>query len=571
MVFIRIQLGEKLVKEGLITQEQFDIAMAKHKETRIMFRQILVDLGFISEEALMEFTGQCLGIPIAHDLSSEISDPQIIKVIPETTCRQYALVPVTKEGNVLKVALADPFDVFAIDDIEQMTKCKVEVILSPKAEILRTIEAIYHGKDHLNTTIDGMAKEADRLEAKRQVKMEVKKKEERTIDTDQGPIIKMVNTMIEQAVKDRASDIHIEPEEEVLRVRYRIDGALRESMTPPKHLQETIISRIKIMAGIDISIKRTPQDGRFKLTVDKKEVDVRVSTVPTTYGETLVMRLLDPNAVLKTLKESGFSKDIYEKFSELIERPYGIILVTGPTGSGKSTTLYLALQSINTPDKNIITIEEPVEYEIKGVNQIPVNVKAGVTFAKGLRSILRQDPDVIMVGEIRDAETADIAVRAALTGHLVFSTLHTNDAAGSIVRLIDMGIPLYLVISSVCGVLAQRLLRSICPQCKQPHQPTEQELKRLRFIQDASSFKFYKGTGCDHCGKTGYYGRTGIFELMVLEKELRAVVQAGKSSDEIREAARKAGMKLLWEDGIEKVQQGITTIEELGKATFIEG
>ncbi|HLF17548.1 MAG TPA: ATPase, T2SS/T4P/T4SS family [Candidatus Omnitrophota bacterium] len=569
-MYKRIRLGERLVEEGLITQEQFDVALKKHQETKMVLRQVLVDMGFITEEKLIHFMSECLHVPVARELSSLILDPGVIKLIPENHCRQYMVMPLSKEGDTLQVAMADPFDVFAIDDIEGMAKSKIEVVLCRKEEILRAIDKFYHGKERLHQAVTSMAQEADRIESKRQTKVKKVEPKEQIIETDQAPIIKMVNTMITEAVKARASDIHIEPEEEVLRVRYRVDGGLREAMTPPKHLQEIIISRIKIMAGIDISIKRTPQDGRFKMNVEEKEVDVRVSTVPTTYGETVVMRLLDPSVILKDLKNSGFGDDVYTKFRELIERPFGIVLVTGPTGSGKSTTLYLALQTINTADKNIITIEEPVEYEIKGVNQIAVNVKAGVTFAKGLRSILRQDPDVIMVGEMRDTETADIAVRAALTGHLVFSTLHTNDAASSIVRLVDMGIPLYLVISSVCGILAQRLVRMICPKCKESYQPTPEELKRARLEDATKTYTFYRGKGCDACGKTGYYGRIGIFELMVLNKELRSVIQAGKSSDEIQEAARKAGMKLLWEDGMEKALQGLTTLEEVNKVTFIE-
>ncbi len=381
----------------------------------------------------------------------------------------------------------------------------------------------------------------------------------------------MVNTIITQAVKQRASDIHVEPDEKGLRIRYRIDGILRETMSPPKRLQAPIISRIKIMAEMDISIKRQAQDGRFKIRVDNKNIDVRISSVPTTCGEKLVMRLLDKSFIKMGLIECGLSQSCLDRFNELINRPYGIILVTGPTGSGKTTTLYLALQTLNSPDKNIITIEEPVEYDLEGVNQIPVNNKAGITFAKGLRSILRQDPDVIMVGEMRDLETADVAVRAALTGHLVFSTLHTNDAPSSIIRLIDMGIASYLVTSSICCVLAQRLVRTICDKCKEAYQPTQEVLDSTGIKDLPKEVIFYRGKGCEDCGQTGFRGRTGLFELMVVDKELRQLIHEGKSVDALRTAAQKSGMKSLWEDGLEKVIQGRTTIEELKRVTFSQG
>jgi len=564
-MYKRIRLGERLVEEGLITQEQFDVALKKHQETKMVLRQVLVDMGFITEEKLIHFMSECLHVPVARELSSLILDPGVIKLIPENHCRQYMVMPLSKEGDTLQVAMADPFDVFAIDDIEGMAKSKIEVVLCRKEEILRAIDKFYHGKERLHQAVTSMAQEADRIESKRQTKVKKVEPKEQIIETDQAPIIKMVNTMITEAVKARASDIHIEPEEEVLRVRYRVDGGLREAMTPPKHLQEIIISRIKIMAGIDISIKRTPQDGRFKMNVEEKEVDVRVSTVPTTYGETVVMRLLDPSVILKDLKNSGFGDDVYTKFRELIERPFGIVLVTGPTGSGKSTTLYLALQTINTADKNIITIEEPVEYEIKGVNQIAVNVKAGVTFAKGLRSILRQDPDVIMVGEMRDEETVDVAVRSALTGHLVFSTLHTNDAAGAIPRLTDMGAAPFLLASALVMIVGQRLVRSICVGCKEEAEADPVLLRRLGLEAKDDQLKFYRGKGCDKCGMTGYRGRIGIFELLRVTPEMTPLILERADSGSLQRAARAQGMRTMLEDGIRKALRGTTTLEEVAR------
>ncbi len=567
--YIRLNLAEKLVSSGLITREQFDFALKKHWETKVFLRQILVDKGFISEDKLIDFMYASLGIPVIYDIVSRVSDPQVFQLIPEKICRQYWAIPFAKEKNVLQVAMVDPLDVFAIDDLERMTKCKIEVAMSKRENISQAIEKFYGNKQPIEEIIRGAAKKAEEMDAIREENAASPSSDDIVV-AEEAPIIRLVDTMIQQAVQERASDIHIEPEENKLRIRFRVDGGLREAMIPPKRLQESIISRIKIMAGMDISIKRSPQDGRFKIRIDEKDIDVRVSTIPTTYGEKVVMRLLDQTSVRKGLEEAGFDERILKQFKAMIERPFGIILVTGPTGSGKTTTLYLALQIINSPDKNIITLEDPVEYELKGINQISVNVKAGVTFAEGLKSILRQDPDVIMIGEIRDFETADIAVRAALTGHLVFSTLHTNDAPSSIVRLVDMNLPPFLVASSICGVLAQRLVRAICPQCKKSFKLSERDLEGTGLDRRALEFTFYRGDGCEKCRNTGYWGRIGIFELMGVDKELRALIHANKTSDEIRALAQKEGMKTLWEDGFEKVLRGLTTIEEVRRVTFAE-
>ncbi|MBL7170463.1 MAG: Flp pilus assembly complex ATPase component TadA [Candidatus Omnitrophica bacterium] len=567
--FTRKRLGERLVEEGLITEEQFQIALKKHQESKVILRQILIDMGFITEERLMEFIGVSLGIPFMKDLAMKIIDPEVIKIIPEKTCRQYLVMPLFKFENVLTVAMADPFDVFVIDDLHSMAKYKIEPVSGKRDEIIKVIDRFYGSKGLLEEMVKGMSKEAEELEIIKEKKEEAVTEEE-LAGADKAPIIGLVDTMITQAIKERASDIHIEPDEEKLRIRYRVDGILRETMVSPKRLQASITSRIKIMASMDIATKRTPQDGRFKIRLGKKDIDVRVSCMPTVYGEKVVMRLLDQTSILINMEELGFNKECLHQFEELIKRTYGIILVTGPTGSGKTTTLYVALHTINSPDKNIITIEEPVEYNLEGVNQIPVNVKAGVTFAKGLRSILRQDPDVIMVGEMRDLETAEIAVRAALTGHLVFSTLHTNDASSSIVRMVDMGVPSYLVSSSVGAVLAQRLVRTICLKCKEPFQPSQDMLEEARLEGNPRDYTFYRGKGCENCGKTGYQGRIGLFELMVVDKKLRSLIHTGKSIDTIKEAAQKAGMRILWEDGIEKVLKGITTLEEVKRAAFME-
>ncbi|MDD5449303.1 MAG: type II secretion system ATPase GspE [Candidatus Omnitrophica bacterium] len=564
--YIRKGLGEALIKEGLITEDQFRIALKQHEDTKVNLRQVLIENGFINEERLLEFIGHFLGIPLIRDIAARIPDPEVIKTFPEKTCRQYAAVPLSKTGDVLTVAVADPFDVFAIDDLRALSKCRIDTVLASRHEILGVLDRFYQGKGHLEGMLAGMAKDAEYLEIIRETKEDEDKEE--AAGANEAPIIKLIDTMITDAIKQRASDIHIEPDEEKLRIRYRVDGLLRETMACPKRLHMSVISRVKVMSNMDIAVKRSPQDGRFKLKVQERTIDVRVSTIPTIYGEKVVMRLLDQTSILMDLGTLGFSSDCLVKFNELIKRPHGIMLVTGPTGSGKTTTLYVALQTINSPDKNIITIEEPVEYHMEGINQIQVNVKAGVTFAKGLRSILRQDPDIIMVGEIRDLETAEIAVRAALTGHLVFSTLHTNDAPSSIIRFLDMGVPSYLVASSVIGVLAQRLVRSICPKCRTPFHPSHEVLEEMKLTGKPADYTFYKGTGCDDCEKTGYRGRTGIFELMLIDKDLRTMIHGSKTSDAIREAAQAAGMKALWQDGVEKVLKGITTVEEVKKATI---
>lgn len=567
--YIRKQIGEQLIASGLITPDQYEQGMQRHIQTQVPLRQVLIEMGFITEDRLMEFLGSAIGIPFLRDIPGKVADPTVIKILPEKICRQYAVMPLFKSGDVLTIAMVDPLDVFAMDDIQNIIRGKVEAVAGRRDEILKAIEKFYGAKGAIDDIVKGIEKEeqssGQELEIIQAEKVEELPSEEMTEVVD-APIIRLVNTVIFQAIKERVSDIHVEPDEKKLGIRYRVDGILREAMVPPKRLQAAITSRIKIMAGMDISIKRAPQDGRFKIRVEDKNVDVRISTVPTIYGEKVVMRLLDQGSTKKGLEEAGFSPENLKQFTELISRPYGIILVTGPTGSGKTTTLYLALQAIHSSEKNIITIEDPVEYEIKGINQIAVNAKAGVTFATGLKSILRQDPDVIMVGEIRDLETANIAVRAALTGHLVFSTLHTNDAPGAVARLVDMGVPPYLVTSSVTAVMAQRLVRTICSHCKETYQPEAQLLNEAGI--SGGGHTFYRGRGCEDCGQVGYRGRTGIFELMVVDKEVRALIHAGESTDKVRDAAQKAGAKSLWEDGKEKVLQGITTLEELKRVTF---
>jgi type IV pilus assembly protein PilB len=458
--------------------------------------------------------------------------------------------------------MADPWNIFALDEIRMKTNLTIEPAVATESEIKKALNQYYGAKgsiEDLIKSIDGNKlglKEGAEIDSKRLKGI-----------VEEPVVIKLVNLIIIKAVQERSSDIHIEPEEETLKTRFRVDGMLHESSSPPKYLQSAIISRIKIMANLDIAERRKPQDGRFTVKADGRQIDIRVSCVPTIYGENVVMRLLDASTALLGLSQLGFSKEILEKYEKLICHPHGIILVTGPTGSGKTTTLYASLDKINTVEKNIITIEDPVEYKLAGVRQIQVDTKIDLTFANGLRSILRQDPNIIMVGEIRDLETAEIAVQAALTGHLVFSTLHTNDAPSAVARLIDMGVEPFLVASSVIGVLAQRLVRKICPECKEKYTPSKESLDDIGMSGDRSGMVFYRGKGCDKCMNTGYKGRVSIYEIMLPDDKIRAAITTKASTGEIHKIAKQGGMVSLAEDGIDKLRQGITTVEEILRVT----
>ncbi|MFH1778441.1 MAG: type II secretion system ATPase GspE [Candidatus Omnitrophota bacterium] len=552
----RKSLGEAMVELGLITPEKLKEAKQEAERTRESLRRVLVKLGMIDEEAIVSFIEEQMGIP-RMDLSNYLIDPKIIEFIPENLARKYLLIPLFKIGETLTVAMVDPMDVFAIDELRLKTHCEIEPVVVSEKELLKALDQYYGAKGTMEDVIKSIDKE--KLGLKEGVEPGLK-----TLEglVEEAPVVKLVNLMIIEAIKAGASDIHIEPDENVMRTRYRVDGVLHEVTSPPKHLQPAVISRVKILSGMDIAEKRIPQDGRFQLKLENRQIDLRVSTVPTVYGENVVLRLLDLMSILLGLSELGFSSETLKIYEKLIRKSYGIILVTGPTGSGKTTTLYSSISTINSPEKNIITIEDPIEYRLELVRQMQVNPKAGLTFANGLRSMLRQDPDIIMVGEIRDLETAEIAIQAALTGHLVFSTLHTNDAPGAITRLVDMGVEPFLIASSVIGIIAQRLVRKICNDCKEPYTPAF--LKDMGISEQA---KFYRGKGCKKCMDTGYKRRVGIFELMVPNDELRALTVAKASSNEIRKAALKSGMKTMRDDGVEKTKTGITTLEEVLRVT----
>jgi len=545
------RLGEILLQKGLINEYQLSLALEKQKLSGKRLGKILIDEGFVSEQLIIDLLEQQLGISQVQLYDIDIPT-EVVRMIPEAVARKYTCLPYKKEGNILYVAMADPLNLFAIDDLMVITKCEIESCFALSDDIKKLINKFYG----FNDTDDEKSDE---------------ELAELRVRADEAPIIKYVNNLFNQAVKLRASDIHIEPQEGELRIRLRVDGVLQVIAPPPKDLQRLVVPRIKLMSNMDIAEKRLPQDGRIEITVDGRGIDLRVSSLPTINGEKIVIRVLDKSMFLIDLNDIGFSKTNLANFTYLINQPYGMILVTGPTGCGKTSTLYTALNQLNTYEKNIITVEDPVEYRLRGINQVQINPKAGLTFASGLRSILRQDPNIVMVGEIRDTETADIAIRAALTGHLVFSTLHTNDAAGAITRLIDMGIEPFLVASSVIGVMAQRLVRKICKQCKEPYVvgPDAPE-RHILNIPPAEKLILYRGKGCSHCNRTGYSGRTAIHEILIIDNKIKELINEKKSSDVISAQAVSAGMKTLQQDGLAKALQGITTYQEVIKVAYNE-
>ncbi|HBY56375.1 MAG TPA: type II secretion system protein GspE [Candidatus Atribacteria bacterium] len=559
--FTHQRIGEILLNQGLITSQQLEEALKAQKEgNKKKLGEILVDMGALSREELYEVLQYVYETEYV-DLSNYVIDPEVISLIPEKTALQFTLIPISKNKDELVVAMANPLDVYAIDFVKDYTKVKkIKCMLAPEEDIVNAINSYYK----LGEYDDIIEKLDTEVVFKEEEKEEDSKKLEAI--SREAPIIQLVNMLIVQGVKDRASDIHIEPNERGLLIRFRIDGMLHDIRTLPNKIKSAVTSRVKILAKMDIAERRIPQDGRFQVQFGTREVDLRVSTIPTVFGEKTVLRLLDKSKGLIKLEHLGFLPKQLTQFKSMISKSYGIILLTGPTGSGKTTTLYAALNKVNSKDKNIITVEDPVEYRLDRINQIQIIPKINLTFANALRSILRQDPDIIMVGEIRDIETAEIAVQAALTGHLVLSTLHTNDAASALTRLIDMQVEPFLISSSVIGVIAQRLVRVICEKCKEEYIPSEEVLSELNIknnLKNNSKIKLYRGKGCSFCKNTGYYGRTSIYELIELDEEIRSLIVSKASSDVIKEVAIKKGMMTLKNSGLEKAMQGITTIEEV--------
>jgi type IV pilus assembly protein PilB len=499
-----------------------------------------------------------MGLPYVR-LSDFVVDTEVLKVVPEDVCRRHHVFPLFRIGNALTMAMAEPSNIVALDQIKRASGLDVDAAVASEAEILEALDQYYGTRSSITDLIKGIDLRGLGLDDERGVSAE------RLANVAEvAPVVKLVSLLISSAITERASDIHLEPEDDGLHIRVRVDGLLRETAVLPKHLQSAVISRVKILSDLDIADSRTPKDGRIRYTANNRDVDLRVSTFPTIYGENAVLRILDKSGGLMRLEDLGFTEEMLVQYRRAITRPYGLILVTGPTGSGKTTTLYSTLAILNTPEKNIITIEDPVEYHLKMVRQSQVNPKAGLTFASGIRSILRQDPDIIMVGEIRDLETAQTAIQAALTGHLVLTTLHTNDAVGAIARLLDMGVEPFLIASSLVGVVAQRLVRSICPRCKEPHAVPPHLLNSLGLGLQVT---FYRGRGCHFCRDTGYRGRVGIFEFLSMTDPQRELVTTRASAVELKRLALQEGMQELRTDGIRKAARGTTSLEEVLRAT----
>ena len=557
-------IGEILKEICSLSDDIFNDALEIQSEKGGRIGEILIQKGVIGEGDLLKARGIQFGLPLWPAISTEDMDTSFTERIPIQFLKKYKMVPVVKSDGVY-IAVNDPTLFQPLDDLHIILGWDgVETVLAPYSAILSAINFAYDmSSDSAEQVIQDMHEEDRDM-----IISAVEETGDLLDDTSDAPIIKLVNLMLSQAVKARASDIHIEPYQNRIKVRYRVDGILYDMLSPPKHVQSTLISRIKIMARLNIAEKRLPQDGRIEIKIGDKNVDIRVSTIPTAFGERIVLRLLDKTNVLLKVSDLGMSDQGLKVFNRLIKSAHGIILVTGPTGSGKTTTLYAALSSINNPDINIITIEDPIEYQIEGIGQIQVNPKIDITFANGLRSIVRQDPDVILVGEIRDLETAEIAIQAALTGHLVFSTLHTNDSASAVTRLIDMGIEPFLVTSSVIAILAQRLVRNVCNECKEEYVPDQESLENIGITPEMSSGKkIYRAKGCQSCLNTGYKGRTGIFELMILDDAIKSLILKTSDSNAIKKKAVNQGMKTLRQDGAMKVLNGITTVEEILRIT----
>ncbi|MEO0073293.1 MAG: GspE/PulE family protein [candidate division WOR-3 bacterium] len=523
--------------------------------------ELLVKEGILGWEQLYEMKSEALGIPYV-DLEHYLPDPKVLQSLPEDAARRLKVLPLFQVGDTLTIATATPEDVAALDEVHRLTGRAVNYALASPPAIATALDRLYS-----SDTVRGIDEAVSVLQADEELSSVVDSEStSRSLQelAGEAPVVRFVNSLIEHALRERASDIHVEPEQDDMLIRVRVDGTLREAGRFPVHLHPLVTSRIKILANMDIAEKRLPQDGQFGFTSGERQVDVRVSSFPTVYGENMVLRLLDRRRELLRMNELGMTDDVARTFLEIIHRPHGMILVTGPTGSGKTTTLYSALSELNTIERNIITLEDPVEYRLPLVRQSQINQRAGLTFASGLRSILRQDPDIIMVGEIRDTETAEVAFQAALTGHLVFSTLHTNDAAGALTRLLDMNVEPFLVASSVIAIVAQRLVRRICDRCREPHTPEPAVAERLGLNPGSDS---WRGTGCISCGKSGYHGRVGVYELLVATPEVRDFVMRRRSADEIKKTAVRQGMRTLREDAVLKLLNGLTTAEEALRVT----
>jgi type IV pilus assembly protein PilB len=565
---MRERVGEILIKEGLITSSDLEKAMEYQKKNGGKLGDILVNMGLITAKEIAAALGKQLGIPFVSLSTGGLKpdkDQNLERLIPVDFARKNLVLPISRNYNSLTVALVDPLDFILIDNLKKITGCEINSVITIKEDILEAIDEFYGPRDEFKEAIEKSYKierESETIEEE-----EEKLSLDRLIaKAEEAPVVKLVDLVIRQAIEERASDIHIEPYEGKLRLRYRVDGVLHEKPPPSPHLGLAIVSRIKILAKLDIAEKRLPQDGAFMIKFGEKLIDFRVSIIPTIYGEKVVVRILDRSALPLDLNKLGLKSNQSEIFRNAIHNPYGLIFLTGPTGSGKTTTLYAALQELNSPEKNIITIEDPVEYRLEGINQVQVKPQIGLTFANALRSFLRQDPDIILVGEVRDLETAEICVRSALTGHLVLSTLHTNDAASAITRLMDIGIQPYLLNPSLVIVAAQRLVRRLCPDCKEAYEPTPDIIETMHIKKDL----IFKPKGCESCNQTGYKGRIAMFELIPIDSDIRSLISKKTPASEIKKYAKSKGFDTLWDSGIKLVEEGITSLEEVLRVTLIK-
>jgi len=569
---IRERVGEILIKEGLIAEEDLAQAMEHQRENGGKLGDVLIAMGFVTEKEIAAALGKQLGISYISIASGNLRpahDQGLEVLISEEVARKYLVLPISRTFNSLTAAVVDPLDFITIDNLRKITNCDINSVITTKAEILQAIDEFYGPRDVFKEAIESSYEKEEKsvttsLE-------EISEDEVVSLDrliakAEEAPVVKLVDLIIRQAIEEGASDVHIESLEKKMRLRYRVDGVLQEKPPPAPHLKLAIVSRIKILAKLDIAEKRLPQDGSFVMKLEDRLVDFRVSVIPTIYGEKVVIRILDRSQLPLDLTQMGFGPSQLESFREIINQPYGVVFLTGPTGSGKTTTLYAALEEINSPDKNIITIEDPVEYRLDGVNQVQVKPQIGLTFANALRSFLRQDPDIILVGEVRDLETAEICVRAALTGHFVLSTLHTNDAASAITRLMDIGVEPYLLTPSLLMVAAQRLVRKLCSNCKEEYEPTGDILKYLKVKKDL----VFKAKGCDKCRWTGYIGRAAIYELILIDSDMRDMITKHADAQKMKNLAIEKGFLTLWDSGIAKVEEGITSVEEVLRVTLIK-
>ena len=572
MQTLKEKIIEILLASKLLSQQQLEKAVELQKQKGIPLRRVLIEEGFISEETLLSLLSEQLYMPTLH-LTKYKFDLDVINLIPERMARLYNLIPLSRIGDTLTVSIADPLNIFALDDLKAHTGCQIDTVLTPEDEISRAIESQYHLKTQ---DMQQILSDTLNLDEESQKEVELVEQEEIEIssvlqESSKAPIVKLVDLMLNQALKKRASDLHIEPEFDCLRIRYRIDGALHEVFRIPKKNQNAILARLKIISNLDITENRIPQDGRFKVKFEGKEVDFRVSSLPTTFGQKFVLRALDKSNLSIGFDKLGFSEAPLSVFKRAVAKPFGMILVTGPTGSGKSTSLYSVLNQLNTPERNIITVEDPVEYLVEGITQVQVRPDIGLSFSSGLRSLLRQSPDVIMIGEIRDSETADIAIKAALTGQLVLSTLHTNDAISSISRLVDMGVEPFLVASSLVMLCAQRLCRKLCSKCKTAVEVPKTYLEKIGFVPIKEKVTFYSAQGCKYCNNTGFYGRIAVLEAVLIDDNMREMIIKKESIDEIKNYALKScGFKTLRDDAFLKVEQELTTLDEAVRITTEE-